>query len=66
MRRDDPMHRSPLGFYMASRHADIAFILRDRRFGKDFAGRIRRTSGEKALEEPVYQSHAVHRSSAIY
>jgi cytochrome P450 len=56
LRRDDPMHRSPLGFIMASRHADIAFILRDARFGKDFAGRIKRRAGEKALEEPVYQS----------
>jgi cytochrome P450 len=56
LRRDDPMHRSPLGFTMASRHADVAFILRDKRFGKDFAGRITRISGEKALEEPVYQS----------
>jgi cytochrome P450 len=56
LRRDDPMHRSPLGMIMASRHADVAFILRDARFGKDLAGRIRRTSGEKALEEPVYQS----------
>ncbi len=56
LRRDDPIHRSPLGFYMASRHADIAFILRDGRFGKDLAGRIRRTSGEKALGEPVYRS----------
>ena len=58
LRRDDPMHRSPLGFTMASRHADVAFILRDARFGKDFAGRIKRRSGEKALEEPVYQSMA--------
>ncbi len=56
LRRDDPMHRSPLGITMASRHADVAFILRDARFGKDVAGRIRRGSGEKALEEPVYQS----------
>ncbi len=58
LRRDDPMHRSPLGFTMASRHADIAFILRDARFGKDFAGRIKRRSGEQALDEPVYQSMA--------
>ena len=50
------MHRSPLGVTMASRHADVAFILRDARFGKDLAGNIRRRSGEKALEEPVYQS----------
>jgi len=56
LRRDDPMHRSPLGFTMVSRHADVAFISRDARFGKDVAGRVKRTSGEKALEEPVYQS----------
>jgi cytochrome P450 len=56
LRRLDPMHRSPLGYTMASRHADVALILRDARFGKDFAGRIKRTAGEKALEEPVYQS----------
>ena len=56
LRRDDPMHRSPLGITMASRHADVAFILRDARFGKDLAGRLRRTLGEKALEEPVYES----------
>ena len=56
LRRDDPMHRSPLGFIMVSRHADVAFISRDARFGKDVAARVKRTSGEKALEEPVYQS----------
>ena len=56
LRRLDPMHRSPLGLTMATRHADVAFILRDARFGKDFAGRIKRSAGEKALEEPVYQS----------
>jgi hypothetical protein len=53
LRLDDPMHRSPLGITMASRHADVAFILRDARFGKDLAGRIRRSSGDKALEEPA-------------
>lgn len=56
LRREDPMHWCPLGFYLASRHTDIAFILRDYRFGKDFGGRLRRSSGDKALEEPVYQS----------
>jgi cytochrome P450 len=56
LRREDPMHWCSLGFYLASRHADIAFILRDHRFGKDFGGRLRRSSGDKALEEPVYQS----------
>jgi cytochrome P450 len=56
LRLDDPMHRSPLGITMASRHADVAYILRDARFGKDLAGRIRRREGDKALEEPAYQS----------
>ena len=40
LRETDPMHRSPLGFYVASRHADIGFTLRDKRFGKNFAGRM--------------------------
>jgi cytochrome P450 len=56
LRETAPMHLSPLGFYVASRHADINFILRDKRFGKDFAGRMTRRFGEKALEEPVYRS----------
>ncbi len=56
LRREDRMHRSPLGITMASRHADVAFILRDARFGKDLAGGIRRRSGDKTLEEPVCQS----------
>jgi cytochrome P450 len=56
LRESDPVHRSPLGFYVASRHADISFILRDKRFGKDFAGRMSRRSGEEILEEPVYRS----------
>ena len=56
LRATDPMHLTPLGFYVASRHADVATILRDKRFGKDFIGRITRRSGPKILEEPVYRS----------
>jgi cytochrome P450 len=56
LRASEPMHRSPLGFYVASRHADISFVLRDKRFGKDFAGRMTRRFGEKVLEEPVYRT----------
>ena len=56
LRASEPMHRSPLGFTVASRHADISFILRDKRFGKDFPGRMSRIHGEKILEEPVYRS----------
>ena len=56
LRETDPMHLTPLGFYVASRHADIATILRDKRFGKDFVGRMSRRPGPKILEEPVYRS----------
>ncbi len=56
LRATDPMHLTPLGFYVASRHADVAAILRDKRFGKDFIGRITRRSGPEILAEPVYRS----------
>jgi cytochrome P450 len=52
----DPVHRSPLGFFVASRHEDVSLVLRDRRFGKDFAGRITRRQGKEVLDEPVYRS----------
>lgn len=56
LREADPMHLTPLGFRVASRHADVTAILRDKRFGKDFIGRITRRSGPQILEEPVYRS----------
>jgi cytochrome P450 len=40
LRENEPMHYMPLGLYVASRHADVATILRDKRFGKDFIGRM--------------------------
>lgn len=56
LRSRDPVHYSPLGFYVATRHADVSFVLRDKRFGKDFAGRMIRKFGKEILEEPVYRS----------
>jgi len=56
LRAIDPMHLSPRGFHVASRHADITSILRDKRFGKDFVGRMTRRYGPQILEEPVYRS----------
>ena len=56
LRSRDPVHYSPLGFYVATRHADVSFVLRDKRFGKDFAGRMIRKFGPEILEEPVYRS----------
>jgi cytochrome P450 len=56
LRTLDPVHRSPLGVFVASRHADVSFVLRDKRFGKDFVGRMTRRFGPKVLDEPVYRS----------
>jgi cytochrome P450 len=56
LRAEDPVHRSPLGFFVLSRHAEVAHVLREKRFGKDFAGRMVRRHGEQVLEEPVYRS----------
>jgi cytochrome P450 len=56
LRTLDPVHRSPLGVLVASRHADVSFVLRDKRFGKDFVGRMSRRFGPQVLDEPVYRS----------
>jgi cytochrome P450 len=56
LRTFDPVHPSPLGFYVVTRHADVSRALRDRRFGKDFAGRMTRRYGNKVFNEPVYRS----------
>src|SRR4051794_37619843 len=56
LRTTDPMHLTPLGAYLASRHAEASLVLRDRRFGKDFVERTSRRYGPKILEEPVFRS----------
>jgi len=56
LRSVDPVHRSPLGFFVASRHEDVGFVLRDKRFGKDFVGRMTRRFGAQVMDEPVYRS----------
>jgi cytochrome P450 len=56
LRAKDPVHKSPLGFFVASRHPDVSFALRDKRFGKDFVGRMTRRFGPQVMEEPVYRS----------
>lgn len=35
LRRDNPVHRSPLGFWVFTRHADCLAVLRDRRSSSD-------------------------------
>ncbi|MBA2401911.1 MAG: cytochrome P450 [Bradyrhizobium sp.] len=56
MRTTDPVHLTPLGVYVASRHADVSLVMRDKRFGKDYVERTIRRYGPKIMEEPVFRS----------
>ncbi len=49
LREDDPVHRSPLGFYVLTRYEDCANILRDPRSSNDF------TNSTAAVEEAAKQ-----------
>jgi cytochrome P450 len=53
LREAAPVFKTPMGFWLLTRYEDIASSLRDRRFGKDFAGSIRRKYGENRLNEPA-------------
>jgi len=56
LRTINAVHHSPLGFYVASRYAEVSLILRDKRFGKDYVGRMTRRHGAHFFDEPVYRS----------
>jgi cytochrome P450 len=56
LRRVDPVHLTPHGMYLASRHADVSIVLRDKRFGKDFVERSTRRYGPKIMQEPIFRS----------
>src|ERR1700721_1264055 len=56
LRNTDPMHLTPFGSFVASRHAEASLVLRDKRFGKDFVERSTRRYGPKIMDEPVFRS----------
>jgi len=56
MRTTDPVHLTPLGMYVASRHAEASLVMRDKRFGKDYVERTIRRYGPKIMDEPVFRS----------
>jgi cytochrome P450 len=56
LRSTDPVHVTPHGMYLASRHAEVSLVLRDKRFGKDFVERSKRRYGPKIMEEPIFRS----------
>ncbi|WP_395710852.1 cytochrome P450 [Reyranella sp.] len=54
LRETAPVYKTAQGFWLATGYEDVALILRDKRFGKDFVGNMRRRYGEKAgLDEPA-------------
>ena len=59
LRATDPVHLTQHGMYLASRHADISLVLRDKRFGKDYAERITRRYGPRIMDEPVFRNFAL-------
>ena len=58
LREAAPVFKTPQGFWLISRYEDVAFSLRDRRFGKDFAGNMVRRYGTDRMDEPAIASLA--------
>lgn len=56
LREFAPVFKTPMGFWLLTRYEDVAFALRDKRFGKDFEGNMRRRYGETPLSEPAIAS----------
>jgi cytochrome P450 len=56
LRSSDPMHLTAFGAYVASRHAEVSLVMRDKRFGKDYVERTKRRYGPQIMEEPVFRS----------
>jgi cytochrome P450 len=56
LRSTDPMHVTPFGAFVASRHAEVSQVMRDKRFGKDYVERTKRRYGPAIMEQPVFRS----------
>ena len=55
LRTSDPVHVTVHGAYLASRHAEVSAVLRDKRFGKDFVERTIRRYGPEIMKEPIFR-----------
>ncbi|TBR30887.1 MAG: cytochrome P450, partial [Reyranella sp.] len=58
LREAAPVLKTPQGFWLITRYEDVALSLRDKRFGKDFEGNMRRRYGEDRMSEPAVASLA--------
>ena len=54
LRETAPVFKTPQGLWLVTRYDDVAFALRDKRFGKDFVGNLERRYGDLArMNEPA-------------
>jgi len=58
LREAAPVFKTPQGFWLITRYEDVSFALRDKRFGKDFAGNMQRRYGANRMDEPAVASLA--------
>jgi cytochrome P450 len=59
LREAAPVFKTPQGFWLLTRYEDVALALRDKRFGKDFIGNMRRRyGGDDGMKEPAIASLA--------
>src|SRR5215475_9416034 len=56
LRTADPVHVNAHGAFVASRHAEVSLVVRDKRFGKDFVERTKRRYGPQIMEEQIFRS----------
>ena len=56
LRSGEPIQLTPFGAFLASRHAEVGAILRDKRFGKDYVARTTKRYGPGIMEEAVFRS----------
>ena len=54
LRATAPVHKTELGFWVASRYEDVTEILRNKNFGKGFVARTERLHGPDIWQQPVY------------
>ena len=60
LRATDPVHLTPLGAFVASRHAEASLVLRDKRFGKDYVERTVRRYGPQDHGRADISQHRPH------
>jgi cytochrome P450 len=58
LRAVDPVHLTPFGAFVVSRHEEVSLVLRDRRFGKDFVERSKRRYGPDIMHEAIFHNMA--------